>query len=84
MAKPPRTVFVCQECGAQAPKWLGRCADCGAVGCVTWGHQYQPLVCQAESRPASTGRPELRAIEWLTPAATVATPLNPGTRAGVE
>jgi len=21
---------VCQECGAQSPKWLGRCADCGA------------------------------------------------------
>jgi DNA repair protein RadA/Sms len=26
----PKSVFVCQECGAQAPKWLGRCADCGA------------------------------------------------------
>jgi DNA repair protein RadA/Sms len=23
-------VFVCQECGAQSPKWLGRCGDCGA------------------------------------------------------
>ena len=21
---------MCQECGAQSPKWLGRCADCGA------------------------------------------------------
>src|SRR5262245_28901675 len=30
MPKPPRTVFVCQECGSQAPKWLGRCPDCGA------------------------------------------------------
>jgi DNA repair protein RadA/Sms len=28
--KPPRVVFVCQECGAQAPKWMGRCTDCGA------------------------------------------------------
>ncbi len=28
--KPPKTFFVCQECGAQAPKWMGRCADCGA------------------------------------------------------
>src|SRR5687767_10767155 len=28
--KPPKSVFVCQECGAQAPKWTGRCADCGA------------------------------------------------------
>jgi DNA repair protein RadA/Sms len=25
-----KTVFSCQECGAQSPKWLGRCADCGA------------------------------------------------------
>jgi len=28
--KPPKTLFVCQECGAQSAKWLGRCADCGA------------------------------------------------------
>jgi DNA repair protein RadA/Sms len=28
--KPPKTVFACQECGAQSPKWLGRCGDCGA------------------------------------------------------
>src|SRR5687767_9890067 len=25
-----KVVFVCQECGAQAPKWAGRCNDCGA------------------------------------------------------
>ena len=30
MPKPPKTVFVCQECGSQAPKWLGRCPDCAA------------------------------------------------------
>jgi DNA repair protein RadA/Sms len=23
-----RTVFVCQECGQESPKWLGRCPDC--------------------------------------------------------
>ena len=28
--KSAKTVFVCQECGAQSPKWLGRCAECGA------------------------------------------------------
>ena len=28
--KRPSTVFVCQECGAQSPKWLGRCPECGA------------------------------------------------------
>src|SRR4249920_3670988 len=30
MSKPPKTVFVCQECGSQSPKWLGRCGDCNA------------------------------------------------------
>jgi DNA repair protein RadA/Sms len=30
VAKRPSTVFVCQECGGQSPKWVGRCADCGA------------------------------------------------------
>jgi DNA repair protein RadA/Sms len=24
-----RTVYVCQSCGGQSPKWLGRCAECG-------------------------------------------------------
>ena len=28
MAKT-RTVFVCQQCGSQTPRWLGRCPDCG-------------------------------------------------------
>jgi DNA repair protein RadA/Sms len=47
-----RTVFACQECGAQSPKWLGRCPDCGAWnslveeragdsgGAPTGGHRY--------------------------------------------
>lgn len=28
MAKQHKSVFVCQSCGYQAPKWLGRCPDC--------------------------------------------------------
>jgi DNA repair protein RadA/Sms len=28
--KPAKPIFVCQECGSQSSKWLGRCADCGA------------------------------------------------------
>ncbi len=27
MAKP-RTIFACQQCGFQSPRWLGRCPDC--------------------------------------------------------
>ena len=28
MAKQPATIFVCQNCGSQARKWLGQCPDC--------------------------------------------------------
>jgi DNA repair protein RadA/Sms len=30
VVKPSKPVFVCQDCGAQSPKWLGRCVECGA------------------------------------------------------
>ena len=29
MTKAPKFLFVCQSCGYQTPKWLGRCPDCG-------------------------------------------------------
>ena len=41
--KSPKAVFVCQECGAQAPKWMGRCNECGA---------WNSLV---EERPVESG-----------------------------
>jgi DNA repair protein RadA/Sms len=35
MARPGRTIFICQSCGYQAPKWLGRCPECGAWSSLT-------------------------------------------------
>ncbi|MEZ2122913.1 MULTISPECIES: DNA repair protein RadA [unclassified Corynebacterium] len=32
MAKKPRSVHTCSECGYSTPKWLGRCPDCGGWG----------------------------------------------------
>jgi DNA repair protein RadA/Sms len=29
MTKQNKTTFVCQGCGYQTPKWMGRCPDCG-------------------------------------------------------
>jgi DNA repair protein RadA/Sms len=26
--KPPKTAFVCQQCGFDSPKWIGRCPQC--------------------------------------------------------
>src|SRR5262249_33573159 len=51
MSKSSKTVFVCQECGAQAAKWSGQCKDCGAwnsfveerpaeVSGASAGHRY--------------------------------------------
>lgn len=30
MAAKSKTVFVCGECGYESPKWIGKCAGCGA------------------------------------------------------
>ena len=35
MAKKRKTVFVCQECGYDTPKWLGKCPGCGAWNTLT-------------------------------------------------
>ena len=42
-----RTVFVCQQCGAQFAKWLGRCQECGA-----WETVVEETVAP---RPAASG-----------------------------
>lgn len=30
MAKKKATKFVCQACGYESPKWMGRCPNCGS------------------------------------------------------
>ncbi|RNE49869.1 DNA repair protein RadA [Corynebacterium alimapuense] len=32
MARKPRSVHTCSECGYSSPKWLGRCPECGSWG----------------------------------------------------
>jgi DNA repair protein RadA/Sms len=58
--KSPKTVFVCQECGSQSPKWLGRCPDCGAWNAfVEERVQAQDPGGATVHRYAGTGRPAL-------------------------
>lgn len=40
----PKTKFVCQECGYEAPKWLGKCP-----GCQSWNTFVEEVV--ASNRP---------------------------------
>ncbi len=35
MAKKATTIYSCTKCGAQFPKWIGRCSGCGAWGTIT-------------------------------------------------
>ncbi len=30
MKSKSKTVYVCQSCGTQSPRWMGKCPDCGA------------------------------------------------------
>jgi DNA repair protein RadA/Sms len=49
--KPAKTLFVCQECGAQSPKWMGRCAECGA-----WNSLVEERVADASSAAGAPSR----------------------------
>jgi DNA repair protein RadA/Sms len=40
-----RTLFVCQQCGHQSAKWLGKCPDCNA-----WNSLQEELVCRTDVR----------------------------------
>jgi len=51
MSKRPSTVFVCQECGTQSSKWLGRCSDCGA-----WNSFVEERAQESGGAPASGHR----------------------------
>jgi DNA repair protein RadA/Sms len=55
--KPAKPVFVCQECGSQAPKHQGRCFECGA---------YNTLV---EERPLPGGPADAGAHRYALPGA---------------
>ncbi len=44
-ARIGKSVFICQSCGYQAPKWLGRCPECG-----TWSSMAEEV---APSGPVS-------------------------------
>jgi DNA repair protein RadA/Sms len=53
--KAPKVVFACQECGAQSPKWLGRCADCGAWNSLVEERAASEPVAPGTNRYANLG-----------------------------
>jgi DNA repair protein RadA/Sms len=53
--KSPKAVFVCQECGSQSPKWVGRCTDCGAWNAMVEERPVEPAAAAAGHRYATAG-----------------------------
>lgn len=43
-----KLVFVCQSCGAQSPKWMGRCAECGAWNSLVEERAQDPVAAAGE------------------------------------
>ncbi len=52
-----RTIATCQECGAQMPRWVGRCPECGG-----WGSVVEERVGPAQTAAAPAGPVEVRSL----------------------
>jgi len=57
--KASKSIFTCQACGYQSPKWLGRCPDCGGWGSLV------------EERQAAAGPLAVKRNAAVAPAAPV-------------
>ena len=42
-----KTIFSCQQCGFQSPKWMGRCPDCQQWNSLV---EEQPIATEKHSR----------------------------------
>ncbi len=60
MGAKPKTVYVCQNCGSESPKWQGHCPDCGE-----W-NTYSEAVAPSSSLSSHNA--------WLGTAATMSKP----------
>lgn len=50
MSSKSKVIYCCQKCGAQFPKWVGQCPDCG-----TWNSLVEDVVVKASSNPRFSG-----------------------------
>ena len=52
MAKKNSTVFVCNECGYESSKWLGKCPSCGS-----WNSFFEEKVIDTKKTASGTNKP---------------------------
>lgn len=53
-----KTVFTCQECGYQSPKWLGKCPDCNQWNSFSEEEQMKPSKAAPKSTAGKESRPK--------------------------
>lgn len=64
------TIFACDKCGAQSPKWQGRCLSCG-----TWGTLKEEMIGADSAAPKISASPDKTIdLSTLKNAAEVRTP----------
>ncbi|MDE7153699.1 MAG: DNA repair protein RadA [Muribaculaceae bacterium] len=57
MAKSVKTVWFCNECGAESPKWEGRCPSCGA-----WNSMVEERVPAKSKAIVSVGKGAMKSV----------------------
>ena len=55
--KKQRTKYVCQSCGYESPKWLGKCMDCGS-----WNSFVEEVVASKSSKRPIPASPNNRPV----------------------
>jgi len=62
MAKAARSLFVCQNCGAVAPRWTGKCATCGEWNTIVEEAQAAPVPGTGLAKSSKGRAAELRLL----------------------
>lgn len=57
-----KTIYTCQQCGFQSPKWLGKCPDCRQWNTLV-EETLTPLKGKGKQATAATGLPPQRLVE---------------------
>ena len=58
MAKKSTTVFVCNECGYESSKWLGKCPACGQ-----WNTFFEEKVVSGGSSAKEKNKPKSEVVK---------------------
>ncbi len=45
-----KTIYICQECGYESPKWMGKCPECG-----NWNTMLEELIDKSKSENLAAG-----------------------------